>query len=68
MTVFEALRESKQRFESGERELAGQPYAEEEVAPSYARASGRGGYIRWDPAWTYGFNADDLLATDWMRT
>ncbi len=67
MTIVEALRESKERFDSGERELAGSDRNRKEVAPSYMRDSGGGG-VRWDPDWGYTFRGVELLATDWQRS
>jgi len=67
MTIGEALRESKARFEAGERELAGPGAFPKSVAPSYSRSATHSGYIRWDPEWSYSFEADDMVADDWSR-
>lgn len=36
-----------------------------ESGQSYMRVKGGGGFVKWDPNWTYKFEAEDLIADDW---
>ncbi len=66
MTLSEAIRESKARYDAGEREAAGSPWDQKLVAPSYHRP-GRMGYYRWHQDWQYRVTEEEMLADDWER-